>query len=85
MRGFNNELMFVRGKVISNDFWFVILLIERKLCIIIGFEKINSVSSNMLIDFIDFKNFFFWFFKILLESVDFFMFKYFFLRLNMVE
>lgn len=75
MKGFNNEMMFVKAKVMNNDCWFVTWIIEIIFRTTIGPEKFKSARSNTLTDFIDFDNFFFLFFKTLSEIVEFFTFK----------
>lgn len=61
------------------------LNILKKLCIIIGFDRMNKVRSKILIDFIDFKNFFCLVFKIVLDIVEFDVFKWCFLKMIIVE
>lgn len=85
MRGFSKELMFVKIYVINNICFDIGWIILRRFCIRNGFEKISMIRSKMLIDFIDFKNFFCLVFKIVLDIVEFDVFKWCFLKMIIVE
>lgn len=76
--------MFVNVYVINNIGFDKGIKILIKLCIRNGFENMSKVRSSWLIDFIDFRNFFWLFFRIVLDIDEFDMFKKCCLRLYMV-
>lgn len=76
--------MFVNVYVINNIGFDKGIKILIKLCIRNGFENMSNVRSSWLIDFIDFRNFFWLFFRIVLDIDEFDMFKKCCLRLYMV-
>lgn len=76
--------MFVNVYVINNIGFDKGIKILIKLCIRNGFENMSRVRSSLLMDFIDFRNFFFLFFRIVLDIDECDLFKKCCLRLYMV-